>query len=72
MPLNTHCKGAYRLYPRIYMHMLFTYEFFACSVCTVCALMREVSVIACAAALMHFIKVNERQRGPPVPMVNII
>lgn len=26
---------------------------------------------ACAAALMHFIKVNERRRGPGVTVVNI-
>lgn len=41
------------------------------ALCVLCALICEVSVIACALALMHFIKVNERQRGPGVTMVNI-
>lgn len=36
------------------------------------ALTCEVNTIACAAAaLMHFITVNERQRGLGVTMVNI-
>lgn len=47
----------------ICMHILSTCEF----VDAAC----EVNGIACAAASMHFIKVNERQRGLGVTAVNI-
>lgn len=69
LALNPH-YGGHNIVGFICMHILSTCEF-VYAVCVLCALTCEVSKIACAAALMHFIKVNERQRGPGVTMVNI-
>lgn len=44
---------------------------FVYAACVLCAPTCEGGLIACAAALMHFIRVNERQRGPGVTLVNI-
>lgn len=44
---------------------------FVYAVFVLCATTCEDGLIACAAALMHFIRVNERQRGPGVTLVNI-
>lgn len=63
---NTRCRG-YAVYSWVYLYAHAVYvRVCVCRVFAVCALTCEVSAISRAAALMHFIKVNERRRGPGV------